>query len=228
MKKFILFDIDGTLTSSDGAGSRAVYLAMRQVYGLSEDPKPVPMAGKTDLLIFRELAQGNGLKTGKRYLDLFCEIYPAILRKCLREAKRKRLHCGVKELLPILAKRPDICMALLTGNLEVTAQMKLKLGRINRYFALGAYGSDHWNRLRLPAIARRRARELGIRVRPKHMVVIGDTPRDIECAHGYGARAIAVATGPYSQAQLRKYKPDLLCANLANTGKLVRWLEAID
>ncbi len=221
--QLLLFDIDGTLTHSGGAGSRAIYLALEQMYGMVRYPKPVSMAGKTDVAIFRELLRINHLQERPGDLAELYRVYPRMLRRCLREVGDKaHPHPSVAELLRKLVRLPEFTLGLLTGNLAETARIKLARFRLNHYFKLGAYGSDNADRMKLPAIARRRAKEMGLRVGPRRMVVIGDTPRDIACAKGYGVRSVAVATGPYSVRQLKRHKPDLVYKDLSDTDGFIR------
>ena len=219
--QLLLFDIDGTLTDSAGSGSRAIFLALQEIYALKRKPRGVTMAGKTDMLIYRELLALNRLEERPGDLDEFYRVYPRLLREGLRRAKKAHPHPGVPRLLRALAGRRDCLLALLTGNLEVTARIKLARFRLNRYFKFGAYGSDHEDRLRLPAVATRRAAEAGRIFQPSEMVIIGDTPRDIECAQRYGAKSVAVATGPYSVRYLKRFKPDLVYEDLSDVERVI-------
>lgn len=133
---------------------------------------------------------------------------------------------GVKKLLQALEDLAGVHLGLLTGNAETGARLKLKPFGLNRYFPVGAFGSDSEDRnLLLPiAVQRLRACE-SISVSHQQCVVIGDTPRDVECARIYGASSIAVATGPYSLSELKKTQADLVLADLANTKQIVEWIQ---
>ena len=126
---------------------------------------------------------------------------------------------GVCELLDALEERDDVVLGLLTGNLEAGARAKLSSAGIDPdRFEVGAYGSDHELRGELPAVAQRRAREeLGLDIAGADVVVIGDTPADLHCGRGIGARAIGVATGHYSVDELSQHQPAAVFADLSNT-----------
>src|SRR5262249_50341436 len=139
-----------------------------------------------------------------------------------------RVMPGVRELLDALDARDDVIVGLLTGNLEEGARAKLRSAGIDpNRFVVGAFGSDHEERGELPAVAQRRAREqFGIDVAGADVIVIGDTPADIHCGRGVGARAIAVATGHYSLDELRTHAPAALFADLSVTADVVRAIVA--
>jgi phosphoglycolate phosphatase-like HAD superfamily hydrolase len=224
--KLVLFDIDGTLLLSDGAGRRAIHRALMEVFG-STGPLDYFFDGKTDPQIVRELMRlaGHGderIDAGMRYLlDRYLE--------CLREelaAKGHRPYTlpGVPELLDALESKTNVVLGLLTGNLEPGAKAKIEaVGLDYNRFRVGAYGSDHELRPELPAIARARAREqLGVDFNGNAIVVIGDTPADLTCGRSLGAAAIGVATGRYTVPELRRHNPLAVFENLADTDAVVR------
>jgi phosphoglycolate phosphatase-like HAD superfamily hydrolase len=137
---------------------------------------------------------------------------------------RTRLMPGIRELLAALAARDDMLLGLLTGNLADGARAKLGAAGIDpAMFRVGAYGSDHEARTELPGVAQRRAREeLGIDIAGHDIVVIGDTPADIQCGRSIGARAIAVATGHYTADELRQHDPAGVFEDLSATEDVVR------
>jgi phosphoglycolate phosphatase-like HAD superfamily hydrolase len=141
-----------------------------------------------------------------------------------RGADGVRVMPGVPRLLDVLEARDDVVLGLLTGNLAAGARAKLAAAGLDPHrFRIGAYGSDHEVRGELPAIAQRRARdELGLDVPGADVVVIGDTPSDIACGRGIGARAIGVATGHYSVDELRRHDPMAVFADLSPTDEVVR------
>jgi phosphoglycolate phosphatase-like HAD superfamily hydrolase len=151
--------------------------------------------------------------------------YVGYLHEELRSgADGVRVMPGVRELLDALDERDDVIVGLLTGNLEEGARAKLRSAGIDPgRFVVGAYGSDHEERGALPAVAQQRAREqLGIHITGTDVVVIGDTPADIHCGRGVGARAIAVATGQYSVSELWEHTPAAVFADLSPTGDVIR------
>jgi len=222
----VLFDIDGTLLSSEGAGRRAMRRALTEVFGSWGDPA-YRYDGKTDRQIVRELMRGLG--HADPYID---ERMDRLLERYLEELGVEVEHGekppgalpGVPELLDTLEARPDIVLGLLTGNIAPGAAVKLRAAGINPdRFRVSAYGSDHESRPELPSVAQRRACEvLGRVIDPSAMVVIGDTPADIHCGQYGGARTIAVATGHYTVDELRPHSPTALFEDLADTAEVVR------
>jgi phosphoglycolate phosphatase len=204
--KLVLFDIDGTVLLSDGAGKRAVHRALAEVYG-SPGPSDHRFDGKTDGQIVRELLRREGYADDHidghmpraigRYVELLHEELDA-------PGHSARTLPGVTQLLDALADREDAILGLLTGNVIDGARAKLTAVGIDPdRFEVGAFGSDHEVRSELPSIARDRLRDShGHEMRGQDIVIIGDTPSDVECGRSIGARAIGVATGRYSAAEL--------------------------
>ena len=223
--KLVLFDIDGTLVWTDGAGRRAIQHALTEVFG-STGPEDYRFDGKTDPQIVRDLMRFAGHGDGHiddRMQDVF-RLYVERLREELRApAYRPRVMPGVFELLEALESHPEIVLGLLTGNLAAGARAKLEsVGIDPQRFRVGAYGSDHEERPSLPDVARRRLRdELGIEIVGSDCVIIGDTPADVTCGRAVGARAIGVATGRYSTEELHRHGPAAVFADLSDTAAVV-------
>lgn len=223
--KLVLFDIDGTLVWTDGAGRRAIHHALTEVFG-STGPAEYRFDGKTDPQIVRDLMRFVGHADGQiedRMQEVF-ELYVDRLRDELRApGYRPLVMPGVFALLDALESRPDVVLGLLTGNLADGARAKLESAGIDPgRFRVGAYGSDHEERASLPDVARRRLREeLGIEITGSDCVIIGDTPADVTCGRAVGARAIGVATGRYSTEELRQHGPAAVFVNLSDTGAVV-------
>ena len=223
--KLVLFDIDGTILLTDGAGKRAIHRALVEVFG-GTGPDDHRFDGKTDPQIVRELMrmEGHGDEHIDAHMSPLLDRYVAYLDEELRVgASGVRVMPGVRVLLDVLDTRDDILLGLLTGNLVAGARAKLGSAGIDpERFRVGAYGSDHETRGELPAVAQRRARDdLGIDVAGPNVVVIGDTPADIACGRGIGARAIAVATGGYTVDELRAHSPAAVFADLSPTADVV-------
>jgi len=224
--RLVLFDIDGTLLWTDGAGRRAIHRALTEIFG-ETGPADHRFDGKTDPQIVRELMRVVGHEDehiDARMQELF-DRYVVCLREELRDPEHRALPLpGVLDLLAALTARTDVTLGLLTGNLAEGARAKLEAVGIDPdMFLVGAFGSDHENRPELPAIAQRRARdELGIDVRGSEIVVIGDTPADVECGRDIGARAIGVATGRYSTEVLAEHGAAAVFADLTDTDAVVR------
>jgi len=220
MTKLVLFDIDGTLLDPDGAGRRAMLAAMQRVFGTTGPADGYPMAGKVDSQIVIELMRAAGLddKSIQAALPIYWADYTAELRRIIGE-HRVRVLPGVRELLDRLREHPEVIMGLLTGNIRSTAWIKLAAVGLAEYFdEMGAFGDEALSRPELPKIAVRRAAErLGKEFQGKDIVVIGDTPADIQCGQAVGAKTIAVATGPYSCTALRRHNPDYCFPDLRDT-----------
>ena len=224
--KLVLFDIDGTILLTNGAGKRAVHRALADVFGAT-GPADHRFDGKTDPQIVRELMRMEGHADDHidRRMQALLDRYVLYLHEELEASERPvRVMPGVFELLDALEARHDVLMGLLTGNLAAGARAKLAAGGIEpARFRVGAYGSDHEVRGELPALAQRRAREeLGVAVEGADVVVIGDTPADLHCGRSIGARAIGVATGHYSVEELRSHGPAAVFADLSPTADVVR------
>jgi phosphoglycolate phosphatase len=228
--KLVLFDIDGTIMLSDGAGKRAIHRALVEVFGAT-GPEDHLFGGKTDPQIVRELMrlEGHGDSHIDAHMQRLLALYVTYLEEELRTgAGAITVMPGIPELLDALDARDDILLGLLTGNLEAGARAKLTAAAIDpSRFRVGAYGSDHETRAELPAVAQRRARdELGIHVSGRDVVVIGDTPADLTCGLAIGARAIGVATGHYSVEDLRQHEAAAIFQDLSCTEDVVRVIVA--
>jgi phosphoglycolate phosphatase len=223
--KLVLFDIDGTILWSDGAGRRAMTEALTTVFG-GAGPTDYRYDGKTDPQIVRDLmrASGHTDETIDQRIDPLMQRYLGGLERELAGGTRAHVFDGVRELLDLLEARNDIILGLLTGNLREGAAIKLRAAGLDvDRFKVCAFGSDHHARAELPALAQRRAREdLGLEIPGDHIFVIGDTPADITCGQAIGARAIAVATGRYTPEELARHHPFALFSSLADTEAVMR------
>jgi len=198
--KLVLFDLDGTLLWTDGAGRRAIHRAMVETLGTAGPIEGFRFDGRTDGEIVTRLAEGAGLSPTAAVVDRVLERYVALLEDELAQpTQRTSVYPGVLELLAALDERADCVSGLLTGNVRPGARLKLASGGLDiARFRIGAFGSDSAHRPDLPAVAQRRAREqLGLDLSASDVVIVGDTPADVTCGNGIGARAIGVATGSY-------------------------------
>jgi len=223
--KLVLFDIDGTLVWTDGAGRRAIHHALTEVFG-AIGPADYRFDGKTDPQIVRDLMRHVGhadAHIDARMAAVF-DLYVVRLRDELRApGYTPRVMPGVFELLDALGSRRDVILGLLTGNLVDGARAKLQSAGIDpARVRVGAYGSDHEHRASLPEVARRRLRDdLGVDVPGGEVVIIGDTPADVTCGRALGARAIGVATGRYSVEELRSHGAAAVFADFSDTATVV-------
>ncbi len=224
MVKFILFDIDGTLVSVDGAGSRSLNLAMEELLGITDGFRGINFAGKTDIQIIREGLRKFGLADQGDLLQSLLNRYLVYLGK---EIPMRKGHVkeGVRELLNTLNSFEGIHLGLLTGNVETGARLKLRPFGLNQFFPVGAFGNDSEDRnLLLPIAVQRLLESESILVGYEQCVVVGDTPKDVECGQVHGASCIAVATGTYSLKELEKTGADLVVPDLAKTEQIVEWI----
>ncbi len=221
--RLILFDIDGTLMDSGGAGVRSLDLAFQEVFSVGNVFQGISMAGKTDSQIIKEgLAKHRLSMDGN--MNAVIEAYLFNLKREIQNDK-KHLKPGIHEVLELLSPVKDIGLGLLTGNLEQGARIKLDAFCLNKYFPSGAFGSDDEDRNRLLPVAVRRFEELlDQRIAIEESILIGDTPRDVECAHIHGASCVAVATGPYSFDQLVEAKADYVVKDLSDPARLFELL----
>lgn len=225
--RIVCFDIDGTLIRTDGAGRRAIQRALIDVLGTTGPIDELRFDGRTDGDIVIRLAEGAGIEPTPKRIAAVLERYEQVLPEELaRPGYATTVYPGVREALDALEPRDDALMGLLTGNIAGGARLKLGAAQIDfGRFRVGAFGSDHHIRSELPAIAQMRAaHHLGREVRGKDLVIIGDTPADMTCGNGIGARAIGVATAAYTVDQLMEAGACYAFKDLSDTGRV---LEAI-
>jgi phosphoglycolate phosphatase len=228
MQHLVLFDIDGTILHSGGAGRDAMEHALTTTFGTPGDPA-MRYDGKTDKQIVRESMRAAGISDAEidAHMDEVVALYVASLPDRLNDPKRGvGTYPGVAELIDAVHRRSDSVLGLLTGNVEAGARLKLAaVGLDFGQFRINAFGSDSEMRGELPAVAHRRMEEeFGVALRGQNVVVIGDTPADIACGRTLGARAIGVATGWYSVEDLKAHAPFAVFADLSDTNAV---LEAI-
>lgn len=219
--RVVLFDIDGTLLRSGGVGRVSMERALTTVFG-SPGRAEYHYDGKTDRQIVRDLMRHEGFRDDDidAQMDELLEAYVDRLEIELASGTRSVLLLdGVVALLDALDQHERVVVGLLTGNIKQGAHAKLIAAGIDpARFRVNAFGSDNELRPKLPAVAQRRASELlGIDIAGNRVVVIGDTPADIQCGEAIGARAIGVATGRYSVEQLAAYNPYAVFESLADT-----------
>jgi phosphoglycolate phosphatase len=223
----LLFDIDGTLILTGGAGARAMARAFEAVFGAQNAFRGVPMPGRTDPRILDDALARCGIQPDHAGIARFREEYRHLLVEELRPAaSRKLVMPGVGDLLAVLAVRPETFLALLTGNYSESAQIKLEHFGLWDSFRCGAFGEDATERSGLVAVAIDRARALGAPCcRPEQVFVIGDTPLDVSCARAAGVRSIAVATGGFGVEALGASGAEVVFENLSDTAAFLRYLD---
>ena len=223
--KVVLFDIDGTILRTDGAGRRSMEHALFTVFGAHGDPA-YRYDGKTDRQITREQMRSAGVSDeviDARMDDVFALYAERLALELASGAEQAVLLAGIPPLLDALGAREEVTMGLLTGNIEAGARQKIRAVNLAwEQFLVNAFGSDHEHRPMLPAVAQRRAEALlGREIPGERMVIIGDTPADIHCGRSLNVRAIGVATGRYSVDELAEHDPAAVFASLADTDAVV-------
>jgi phosphoglycolate phosphatase-like HAD superfamily hydrolase len=220
-KRLLLFDIDGTLIHSGGAGVHALISAFRERFGIFDDLAGIEIAGMTDSGIVTSILKKHNIPATPENVSAFLDSYVHFLSLELPRRQGKLLP-GVLELLEKLKSRPHLVLALLTGNVSRGAQLKLEHYGVWHFFEFGAFADDHQDRNRLGPFARARAKEKhGREFSVSQIDVMGDTPRDIACGKAIGARTIAVATGKWSREQLAKHQPDFLIDDLLDVDGII-------
>jgi phosphoglycolate phosphatase-like HAD superfamily hydrolase len=219
-QRLVLFDIDGTLVLTGRAGMRAMNRACEETVGHADALHGVAVAGRTDWIILHDVMANHGLSLDAVRLDALRRLYVTHLAEeiVLPGEGVKDVMPGIRELLGRLHGRPDVALGLLTGNFEDGARIKLEHFDLWKYFPIGAFGGDSSDRNDLVPIALDRARARGLAdVPPSRVLVVGDTPHDVACAHAVGALAVAVATGGYTVDQLRHTRAEYVFSDLRDT-----------
>jgi phosphoglycolate phosphatase len=221
----ILFDIDGTLVLTGGAGGRAMSRAFEEVFAIANAFTGIQMAGRTDAWILNDAVLAHAILPEPLLFDTFRAAYLRHLAIELQKpgTARKGLMPGVRELLETLAAREDLYLALLTGNYEAGARMKLEYFDLWKYFPCGAFGDDAPHRNVLVPIALKAVQACGgPAFDPAAAIVIGDTPLDVACAAHVGARSLATATGSHSVEELSAAGADVVLPDLGDTRQVLR------
>jgi phosphoglycolate phosphatase len=228
MKRLLLFDIDGTLLSTEGAARRAFHRALIEIYGTTGPIDSHPFNGKTDPQIARELLTLAGLPDQQidEKMEIFFDTYLEGLETEVSATDHEtRVYPGVREMLDALARRDDVILALLTGNVSRGADLKLGSAGLRDYFAFGAFGSDCEDRPGLPPVAVQRAREVtGREFTGSDIVVIGDTPFDILCGEALGVFTVGVTTGGHDREELMNVGADVVFEDFSDTAAVLRVL----
>jgi phosphoglycolate phosphatase-like HAD superfamily hydrolase len=227
-RKIVLFDIDGTLVLTGRAGVRAMNRACEAILGHADALAGIPLAGRTDRAILHDALARIGHDLDDLLFARLRDAYVILLREEIELPGQgvKAVLPGIRALLDALAARPDVFLALLTGNFEQSARIKLEHFDLWHYFRCGAFGDDAADRNALVPFALDRARTCGIEaVAADAVFVVGDTPHDVACAAAAGAVPIGVATGTFSVDDLRGCGAEVVFADLSDTAA---FLEVID
>lgn len=227
VKKLILWDIDGTIIVSHGAGIRAMERGLTKCFGVTYDLRQIDWAGRTDSWITSEVFSRTGIPDTPENSHAYLEAYLEQLPIELKAGPQGRVLPGVLELLEKFHGHKEIAQGLLTGNLVRGAELKLTHFKVWHYFEFGAYADDSSVRNDLGPHALRRAKARhGVEFPADRTFILGDTPYDIECGKVIGARTIAVATGKYSATELAAHQPTAVFENFADTDAFMRVINA--
>jgi len=241
------FDIDGTLVLTGGAGQAAFAKTLSEDFGIPEIDTTVPFAGRSDRAIAMDFFRRHGIEPSAENWRRFCDGYLRWLEQML-PTHRGVVLPGVVELLDILAARGDVAIGLLTGNLKEGARRKLGYYGLWHWFGFGGFGDEFTERCDIAAAALAAARshlngraittKWDIDAARQHsqfdkddvafsgeILVIGDTPHDIECGRSIGARCIAVSTGQTSVSLLQEARPDVLIDTLRDASSILSFLK---
>ena len=233
--RILLWDIDGTLIRSARPGGYKEYTipVLEELFGTSGQLADMHVSGMTDMQIFIEALGNHGITH-----DHLRERFAVLSDRLTAEARKVtgngvrffELLPGARETLEALDKHPRYRSALLTGNIEPMAYLKMELVGLEKFFTVpGAFGHESHNRRDLPALAAERIRKhLQLDLAPEHFIVIGDTPNDIDCARHFGARAVAVGTGRiYSKDDVLAHSPDRFLPDLSDVDLVIRTLDEL-
>src|SRR6185503_12775595 len=233
--RILLWDIDGTLIHSAKVGGYKLYTipVLEEIFGTAGRLADMHVSGMTDLQIVFEALRDAGITQDEilaRAEGLVARLTEEARRVTGNGEKFFELLPGVRETLEALDVHPRYQSALVTGNIKPMAELKMELVGLDRFFTLpGAFGDESHNRRDLPASAAERIRKhLQMDLAPEQFIVIGDTPNDIDCAHHFGARAVAVGTGRfYSEEEILKYTPDKFLPDLSDPDLVVNTLSEL-
>ncbi len=215
--KLLLFDIDQTLVNTGGAGIHALDRACKKLLAIDNAMDGIRPHGKTDPAIAREILRVRLGATSdvEAQIQSILEAYLSFLEEEVQTSAKYRVLPGIVSLLDEIAARPDMILGLATGNIELGARIKLERGKLNRYFALGGFGSDAEDRTELVRkAAEKAAHNNGSSFLASDVFVIGDTPLDVDAGKRAGFKTVGVATGSYSVDQLLAAGADIAVADL--------------
>ncbi|MBN2104532.1 HAD hydrolase-like protein [bacterium] len=223
--KLLLFDIDGTLLMSGGAGRSALNRAFTHVYGFDNGFQNVSMMGRTDPLIVKEVLKKHRIPWEENRIRTFQQVYYQFLEQELAAPEPAKSLCpGITGLLKKLSADKKIVLGILTGNWERGAYLKLRHFQIEHYFKLGAYADDAAERVDLVPVALKRFEMLyGQSIPSHHVYVIGDTPLDIIAARPHKARTVGVATGYHNKESIQQENPDIVFESFQDVEEVAQY-----
>lgn len=226
MPKILLFDIDGTLLLTGGAGGDALRESLQIEFQI-ENPLKVPLHGRTDFGIIQELLQANQLEVSPEHIERIKNRYFQILPNVLAQ-REGRILAGVPELLEHLGQSQRYACSLLTGNMAKSALMKLRHYQLHHHFRGGVFGDAHADRRHLGRDALvQLSEQFQAPLTPQDVVIIGDTTLDIACARAIGCPVLAVATGMDSKSTLEQHGADQVVEHLSDLPQILNWFDQV-
>lgn len=224
----VLFDIDGTLLETQRAGARAMLAAARDLFGVTFTLDGVEIAGRLDPLIWHDAARLNGIDDPDAHHDVFRRTYAERLTRQLAQEQTALLLPGVRMLVEALVER-GVGLGVLTGNYPETGRLKLEAAGLDpAIFLVGVWGNDGASRRDLPPVAMTLHEETtGRPIHGSQVLIIGDTPHDIDCARVNGCHSIAVATGGFDRQELLPHGADMVLDDLNDTATIIAYVESI-
>ncbi len=220
MKKLLLFDIDGTLITGRGVPKKIALDVIRKHFPEFTNGQQVQFNGMTDPLIVQQVLASNNhkIELDDPVINIILDEFLFELKKYVTPDNPPNILPGVQKLMDTCTQDQNIFMGLVTGNMMHGAKIKLKAARLHKYFALGAFGSDHWDRNQLPPIAITRAENYFEQTFTKNDTwIIGDSPKDVECAKANGLQCLAVLTGKVEEEIMQNAEADAIMNDLSNT-----------
>lgn len=215
----ILWDVDGTLLRAGGVGRTAFVNAVRELLGVDAEGHQANLAGKTDPEIAMEILSDLGIDTPEAHLPALLKGVEQALASLEADMRAKGwILPGIPELVAELAGRPGVVQTLVTGNLKANARLKLDAFGLGAgiEFDLGAFGDDDADRCKLVPVAIGRLAAAGVSAIPQRTWVVGDTPRDLDCARAGGVRCLLVATGTHGMSELQQLGADMVLNDLSD------------
>lgn len=223
-KILLLFDIDGTLLSTDGMAGKLMLKALEEEVGKPVGYELKVFVGATDRLILKQFIEKSRVKIDdpESAIDRVLKRYLLYLDNQMNLPGYVKVLPGINEILNRVADDTNISLGLVTGNIKAGAYAKLKLASLDTFFPIGAFGDDAIERNKLPPIAVRRAENFyQVQFSPSDIWIIGDSPKDIECAKANQFRSLAVASGWHAIKELKPFKPDMLLNDLSKTSDVI-------
>jgi phosphoglycolate phosphatase-like HAD superfamily hydrolase len=209
MVRVVFFDIDGTLVHTGRAGVKAFQKVFSTEFGAHDGTERMKFGGRTDVSLVREFFKIHEIKPSAANFQRFFDRYAFWLDHIIKESAGSPCGGALDFINELHALPAPPVLGLLTGNIRLGAEIKLRHFGLWDTFAIGGFADDHEDRNQIAAAAFRRARHmLGANLKPQEVVVVGDTPRDIECGRAIGAKVVAVATGGATMKELREHNPD--------------------